>query len=256
MEKLKLLEVLDSIAPLSSQEEWDNSGMQIDVSGGEVKKILVALDITNAVIDEALQKGCDLILTHHPLFFEPVRSISSEELSGIYAARLIRAGISVYSSHTPFDAADGGNNDFLMRALGCSSAEPLEGASPARLGRLCKPMSFGELAERLRSLCGGGIKVQGDMSAEISTLALCSGAGGSLVYAACAAGADAYVSGDIKHHEALAAREIGICLADAGHYGTEKHFVRNMASRLRTDGRVSADIEESSFMRDPYDAVL
>ena len=109
---------VENIAPLELQEPWDNSGIQIRAGNNEISKVLVALEINERVIDEAIGAGADMILTHHPLLFEEIKKIDSNEVAGNHIVKLIRRGISVYSSHTPFDKCIGGNNDYLGSILG------------------------------------------------------------------------------------------------------------------------------------------
>ena len=106
--------VLNHIAPLSLQEEWDNSGMQIDTGREEINKILVSLEITSEVIEEAIAAKAQMIVTHHPLIFHPVKRIQVDDVVGNYILRLIRAEIPVYSAHTCFDSAPGGNNEYIL----------------------------------------------------------------------------------------------------------------------------------------------
>ncbi|MDR0357520.1 MAG: Nif3-like dinuclear metal center hexameric protein, partial [Clostridiales Family XIII bacterium] len=113
-----LIEAIEGFAPLDLQEDWDNSGWQINLGREQIARATVALDITNAVIAEAKVLRADLILTHHPLFFVPVKRIDSGDIVGRYIAELISAGIGVYSAHTSFDSAPGGMNDALAALLG------------------------------------------------------------------------------------------------------------------------------------------
>ena len=256
MEKQQFLNILNDIAPLSLQEEWDNSGMQIDCGSKEVSRVLLALEVTNRVIDEAKREKCDMIVCHHPLLFAPVKQITPDFTVGSYILRLIKEGISVYAAHTCFDKAPGGNNDYLMKAIGCNFPEELAGGI-ARIGRLDKPVSFDEFISEVNAACGyEGLKIQGDSDREIRTFAVCTGAGGEYVYDAVREGADAYVSGDIKHHDAQAAKDLGICLIDAGHYGTEWQFVPNMAAQLRADERFTAECLKSEAMANPFEYTL
>ena len=256
MERSLLLKVLDDIAPLDLQEEWDNSGVQLDCGREEVSRVLVALEITDDVIAEAEDRDCDLIVCHHPLMFVPVRTISPGFTVGKYILRLIRAGIGVYAAHTCFDKAPGGNNDYLMKAIGCGFCRELAGGI-ARIGRLENPVSFDEFVSDVNAACGyEGLKIQGDSRRPIQTVAVCTGAGGEYLYDAFREGADVFISGDIKHHDAQAARDMGICLIDAGHYGTEWQFAQNMAQQLSADERVTAQIVKSGTMKNPYDYTL
>ena len=256
MEKQRFLNVLNDIAPLSLQEEWDNSGLQVDCGNKEVQRVLLALEITNRVIDEAKREKCDMIVCHHPLLFVPVRQITPDYTTGAYILRLIKEGISVYAAHTCFDKAPGGNNDHLMKEIGCSVPEDLAGGI-ARIGHLDKLVTFDEFISNVNAACGyEGLRIQGDSDREISRVAVCTGAGGEYLYEAYRQGADAFVSGDIRHHDAQAARDLGICLIDAGHYGTEWQFVPNMAAKLRADERFTAEVVKSESMTNPFDYTL
>ena len=256
MEKELFLNVLNDIAPLSLQEEWDNSGVQIAYGDKDISKVLVALEVTNDVIREAKRESCDFIVCHHPLLFQPVRCIEPDFTVGSYIQELIRAQIGVYAAHTCFDKAPGGNNDYLMKALGCSFPEELSGGI-ARIGRPDSPISFDEFISDVNAACGyEGLRIQGDSRREVQTIALCTGAGGEYVYDAVNAGADVFISGDIKHHDAQAAKDLGICLIDAGHYGTEWQFVPNMAAQLKADGRGTAEILKSEAMSNPFEYTL
>lgn len=256
MEKQLFLTVLNDIAPLSLQEEWDNSGLQIDCGNKDVSRVLIALEVTGKVVEEAIREKCDWIVCHHPLYFRPVSSITPDDTVGDQTLRLIRAGISVYAAHTCFDKAPGGNNDYLMKAIGCSFPEDLAGGI-ARIGHLDRPVSFDEFISDVNAACGyEGLRIQGDSDREIRTFAVCTGAGGEYVYEAFRQGADAFVSGDIKHHDAQAAKDLGICLIDAGHYGTEWQFVPNLVSRLRADERFTAEYVKSETMANPFEYTL
>ena len=256
MEKQLLLTILDEIAPLSLQEEWDVSGVQIDFGKDEVDRILVALEVTDEVIDEAVREECDYILCHHPVMFQPLRRIQSSDPAAKRVIRLIQKGIGVYAAHTCFDKAPGGTNDYLMKAVGCSFPEPLPGGV-ARIGRLDRPVSFDEFISDVNAACGyEGLRIQGDSRREIETVALCTGAGGEYLREAVAAGADCYVTGDVKQHEAQDARDMDICLIDAGHYGTEWQFAPNMAAQLRADRRFTAELVRSQAMHNPFDYSL
>ena len=265
MKTAEFIEALERIAPLRLQEDWDNSGLQIDLGSKETQRVIVALEITSEVIEEAILKQADFIVTHHPLLFNAVKKIRAEEPTGDYILRLIRAGISVYSAHTCFDSVKDGNNDYLMYKLGLQKVYrlPIPGADIsesriARMGVYSQPMFFNEFCEKLAKVLGypGGIKVSGPPERLIQKVALCTGAGGEFWSAAAANGADVYVSGDIKHHEAQGARESGMCIIDAGHFGTEWIFVPNMAKQLRKLCGDSITVIETSVCQNPYDRVI
>ena len=256
MEKQAFLNILNDIAPLTLQEEWDNSGVQIDCGSKDVSRVLLALEVTKRVVDEAIKEKCDWIVCHHPLLFTPVKQITPDFTVGDQILRLIKNGISVYAAHTCFDKAPGGNNDYLMKEIGCSFPEDLAGGI-ARIGYLDRPVLFDEFISDVNAACGyEGLKIQGESDREIKKVAVCIGGGGEYVYDAFREGADVFVSGDIKHHDAQAAKDLGICLIDAGHYGTEWQFVPNMAAQLRADGRFTAELLKSEKMKNPFDYTL
>ncbi|MBQ1216208.1 MAG: Nif3-like dinuclear metal center hexameric protein, partial [Firmicutes bacterium] len=137
--------ILNEIAPLELQESWDNSGVQIDVGRPHIQKVLVCLEITREIVAEAIDQDVDLIVTHHPLMFRGVKKIDRSTPLGEYLLELIFTGISVYSSHTSFDTAMGGNNDDLASRLNLRDVEELEGVL-GRTGYLAQPMKLKDLA--------------------------------------------------------------------------------------------------------------
>lgn len=280
---LKLQEILEDIAPLEMQEDWDNSGMQIDMGRSSVSRILVCLEITGEVVEEALNADADLIVTHHPLLFRGIRRIDRNDAAGRNLIDLITGGISVYSAHTCFDSAPGGNNDDLAERLRLRSVselgkpecgepecgKPEDGTeergeqerrsfATGAKGYLETPMRLSDFAIYLDEILEnpGGLKVSGDAERIIQKVGLCTGAGGEFLPAAAQAGCDVYISGDLKHHEVQEAKENGLCVIDAGHYGTEFLFAENMAKKLRARTAGQVEVLESQVNADPYDFVL
>ena len=262
----ELQQVLNDIAPLEDQEEWDNSGMQINMGRTEVNRALVCLEVTRDVIEEAISEDVDFIVTHHPLIFgEGLKRIEKNDVTGSYILDLIFTGISVYSAHTCFDSVRGGNNDDLAYRLQLHRisrmaipGQQYRANGMATQGYLDSPMRLADFAMYLNDILEhpGGIKVCGNPDRIIRKVGLCTGAGGSFVAAATEAGCDVYISGDIKHHEAQNARESGMCIIDAGHFATEFIFTENMAAKLRS--RTGGDIEviESKINVNPYEFII
>ncbi|WP_206457806.1 Nif3-like dinuclear metal center hexameric protein [Anaerovorax sp. IOR16] len=256
--------IFNEIASESLQESWDNCGMQIDMGREYVERILVCLEITKDIVNEAIEENADLIVTHHPLLFHSIKKIDKNTIIGNYLIDLIFTGISVYASHTAFDTADGGNNDDLAKRLGLlnisqmKNEEYTEERAMGRMGYLPQPMSLSKLAEVLDKTLEycGGIKISGDTETIIQKVGLCTGAAGEFIERAAQCGCDVYITGDVKHHEAQMAKEMGICLIDAGHFGTEHLFRKNMAAQLRdkTNGRVV--IIESKIDLNPYNFMI
>lgn len=231
----QIYDFLDGWAPFSTQVSYDNAGLLIGSREREVQTIGVALDVTSQTLLDAQDKGCDGMVTHHPVIFRPVRSIEDESLP----ARLIRAGIAVLSAHTNLDAAEGGVNDLLAGLLGLGQVEKLAdpgtpGLPPcARMGRLPRPLSAEELARLVKdTLDAGGVRFT-SREGSVEKVAVCGGAGADdFMLPAMAAGCDALVTGEAKHHQWLAAKEENFCLIDGGHFSTERIVKKELADRL------------------------
>ncbi|MDR0817175.1 MAG: Nif3-like dinuclear metal center hexameric protein [Clostridiales Family XIII bacterium] len=252
---------LEKLAPPEIQEEWDNSGWQIDLHREKIGRILVALEVTSDVIREAADVKADLILTHHPLFFTPVKQIDvrASDPTALYAATLIAAGVPVYSAHTSFDSADNGMNVWLARMFGLSGIAGFPNPAPGavaigRKGVLPVPAKLSELISKAESFFGmkGRLKVIGYPDLQISSVAVCGGGGGEFVKDAISEGIDLYITSDLKHHEGQWAREHGLALIDGGHWGTEKHFVRVVSYFLNKVFGDNLSIVESRVSADPF----
>ena len=222
---------LRGIAPLELQMDFDNAGIQVGSLEQEVGKILVALDITNAVIDEALALGAQLIVSHHPLIFGGLNNVTAEG-KGAKTLRLARAGISAISMHTNLDIAQGGVNDVLIELLGANSEQGLDADNCGRVGELPEPMEFMAFAK----MCREKLNVQGlryyNAGRPVKRLAVMGGAGGNEVQAAFDKGCDTYVTGDVSYHQFQLADELKINLIDADHFCTENPIVPVLARRL------------------------
>jgi len=210
----KVYDAIDAIAPFSLAEKSDNVGILLGDKKAVVKKVLLTLDVTNEIVKEATQIGAQLILTHHPIIYAPIKGLYAD--SPLYHAA--QAGLNVISAHTNIDIAEGGLNDMLSDLLGLTNTAPLE---IGRIGKMPKTFSSTELAvyvkERFR--CRGVRYVSSDRT--IKKVAICSGGGGDYLEEAVDKGADAFVTADIKYHHMLYAREKNITLIDAGHFNTE-----------------------------------
>jgi len=253
MKNYEIKAVLDKIAPLNTQAEWDNSGIQICFGKREIKTVLVALEITDEVITEAENKKVDMIITHHPLIFEPIKSLHVCDPRGRYVERLVKDGIVVYSSHTPFDICKGGNTDYLMKLMGVKNVKAFEGTDGfVKVGKLSKATTLSQFAYDIANkLSLDGLKFAGDPDKKVLTVACCTGAGGEFWFDV-KEDVDVYVTGDVKHHEAQYASDAGIGLIDAGHWGTEKFFVENMAAKLAEPLKGKVKIIKSEVNQDPF----
>ncbi len=224
----KIIDKIESFAPLAMACEGDNPGLMFGKKDKEIKRVLVALDVDLGVIKEAKEKGVDLILTHHPLMFDPIRQINEATPSGRCILELAEAGIALYSAHTNLDSAAGGLNDIFADKLGISDTKPIEVTYTdetgktygiGRVGTIEKETTLSEFAGFVcKAFDLPSTNYVGNGNAKIKTVAVCSGSGGSLLSDV---SADVYVTGDIKYSNARNAADIGQNLVIAGHYETE-----------------------------------
>lgn len=354
------LTVLDAWYPPDWAEDWDNSGLQLGNRTWPADRVLVALDPTAEVLREAADRGCGLLVTHHPLLFRPIRRLDLAEPDAAAVAEALSSRVAVVACHTNADVASPGVTDALVETLGLTVEGPLqdnagseervklvtfvppeatarvlqavagagageigeyrqssfrvrgtgtflpsERADPAvgergklnevpedrleivvprqrletavtflirahpyeevaydvyplvsrggGLGRVARaplPLTAGELASRCKDRLGAG-RLAGDSARMVRTVALCGGSGASLAGVAAEAGVDAYVTGDVKHHQALDATAAGLSIIDAGHHGTEWPFVEHLAERLAKEGP-GGEVLVSETPTDPF----
>ncbi len=233
----ELEQALFNLWPRRYAAAWDNVGMQAGDPAAPVRKVLVALDVTDGVAGEAERLGADCIVSHHPLLFSPARSVLAGGPGGL-VYRLVRSGVGVISMHTNLDAAPGGLADrfaslFLPSITGRFAAEPdRPDIFFGRLGQI-RPIPLSALLDRTRGLLGGPLRYVGDPGRAVSVLALLNGAGKDYIDEAAALGADAYITADLGYHAFQHARELGLAVIDAGHFQTERHAPALFADALR-----------------------
>lgn len=239
-----IYDFLNTKAPFSLQEDWDNSGFLVGDPNTEVTKVLTALDITDEVIAEAAAWGAELIVSHHPVIFRPVRQATTGEadLTGRKVWNLARHGISAICCHTDLDVIEGGVNTVLAQKLGLEEIEQLEQTGTDREGRPCgigrigslpQPMETQAFLRLVRSaLAPNGIRYT-DSGRPIRRVAVGGGACGDMVMTAWKAGCDAFVTSDVKYNQFLDAKELGMTLVDAGHFPTENPVIPVVAQWLR-----------------------
>lgn len=215
---------LDSKIPSSLSCDWDNDGLMCaPAPEKEVKRVLVTLDITAEAIEKARSEGCEVILSHHPLIFKGLKSVTQDNCVSAKVIELIKSGIAAFSFHTRLDALEGGVNDVLAEALGVKDTVPfgIDGEAIGRVGTLDKPMTLESFASLVRDKLGAPAVLCADAGKEVCKVALLGGSGGDDIAAAIASGADTYVSGRLGYHEMTDAAELGINLIEAGHFYTE-----------------------------------
>ena len=227
-----LYSYLCTLAPLELQMEFDNSGFLAGHREAEITRALLALDITNAVIDEAIALGAQLIVSHHPLIFGGLKSVT-DDTAGAKTLRLIENGIAAICMHTNLDIAEGGVNDVLMEILGAETEDALDADGCGRVGRLAAPTPLPDFLH----FCKHALNAKGlryyDAGREVHRLAVMGGSGGGSLRDAVAKGCDTYVTADIKYHQFLDAAEFGINLIDADHFCTEHPVIPVLAEKLQ-----------------------
>lgn len=215
-------QALYELAPRELAAEWDNVGLLAGRRDRAVHKVLVSLDVTAAVAEEARQWGAELIAAHHPVIFHPVKRVTDQDPAGEILLRLAEHGIAAVCMHTNLDAAQGGVNDALAAALQLEEVAPLEGGGGiARTGRLPRPVSVPDFLCAVQEALGAGGLRCTDGAKPISRVAVGGGACGEFLWAAAAAGCDAFVTADVKYNQFLDAAALGLTLVDAGHFPTE-----------------------------------
>ena len=232
---------LNIIAPFVTAEEWDNCGLLIGSYKKEVKKIYIALDVTDAVLEDAIDFGADLVITHHPMIFNPVSQVLEDSL--VYKA--VKSGMSFIASHTCLDKAEGGVNTCLANAVGIKNLKTSENDEFLKFGEI-EPCTAEEFAKKIKGALGGAVSFT-DSGKTINTVALCSGSGGDLVAEAKRIGADAFLTGEAKNHEYLYSTEIGISMFVAGHFETEKIVCEYLYNSLKEKFGDAIEIKVSDF---------
>jgi dinuclear metal center YbgI/SA1388 family protein len=242
-----VIEQFEEWSPQSCAEEWDNVGLLIGDASQSVKKILVALDATEDVVNEAISGGFDFIITHHPLIYNPIKRVATDDFIGRKIIALIKNGIGCYCAHTNLDKATGGVNDCLAEKIGLTNLSPLVEDGMGRVGFLSQKILFAEFCEKIKkSFCVDTIRFCGDEKKLVHKIGVCGGSGARYINNAIELGCDAYVTGDIGYHSAQDAIERGIALADITHYGGEIFILDEIVSRLKIAANNSFEIFTSS----------
>ena len=241
MKKCTVQTVADAVnrlAPRKLAEDWDNPGLLLGDPSAEVKKIFVCLDVLNDKISQAVKLDAQLIVAHHPLIFHAIKNVRFDLPLGNKIARLIKNNVAVFAAHTNLDTAAGGVNDVLAKKIGLVDVKNFgdEEFSMGRLGVLETPMTAVDFARHVKkSLNAENVRLVDAGDFKISKVGICGGAGADFIQKAKFFGAQAFVTGDVKYHEAQAAVESGIHVVDAGHFATEFPIVRELAAYLRDE---------------------
>lgn len=246
----ELYAFLNEKIPPSLSCEWDNDGLLCCADESkEVHHVLIALDVTDKVISEAVERGCDVILSHHPLIFSPLKAVNPRNHVAKKVIRLLGEGITVMSFHTRLDAVEGGVNDVLANALGLTEVVPFgaNGEAIGRIGTLPVELSLKSFAKVVKEVTGADCVQMADALRPVRRVAVLGGSGSDDVKAAIAAGADTYVSGELKHNYLTEAAEMGINLIAAGHFYTENLVCRRLFELVtEADSGISITVTDSN----------
>jgi dinuclear metal center YbgI/SA1388 family protein len=251
---------LEQFAPTSLAEDWDNVGLLVGSPDWPANRVMTCLTVTPSTVDEAMQNRVELIVSHHPMPFQPLSSITSDSTSGRMLLELIGAKIGIYSPHTAFDSAQTGINQHLAIGLGLQQIEPLIPSSnygdtelgAGRKGFLGEQISLLEMAERVKTFLNiQGVRVVGTDDVTISKVAIACGSGGSFLDAAIKKGCDCLVTGETNFHTCLEAEARGVGLILPGHFASEQFALLSLADYL---GDQFSDIEVWAS-RDEHDPI-
>jgi len=241
-----IIDFLENLYPKGLAYEWDNVGLQIGDANKKIKNIMISLDASTAVIDEAIENEIDLLITHHPFMFSSLKSINFSSVIGKNIQKAIKNDITIYSMHTNYDVAENGMNQNLAQTIGLNDIQPFsmidEVHGLGRIGELDQPMDIEELSnllyEKLAPHVGFISNVEANNITDIRYVAVIGGSGGKYIQDAIDAKADVLVTGDITYHTAMEALDLGLTILDIGHYAEvimEKHIQGLLANNFKDE---------------------
>ena len=263
-----VMNALERIAPRHLAEDWDNTGLLVGSYAQKVERILVALDVDDIVVAEAIECSADMIVAHHPAIFRGMKQLRTDLPLGRRLAALLTHGIAVAAAHTNLDITRGGVNDVLAARLGLEKLSTFitttqadgSAESLGRIGTLPAPVAIDDFAHSVRERLGvSHVRLVRAADRPVRRVAVVGGAGAEFIDTAVRRGADVYLTGDVKYHEAQRAAEQGMHLIDAGHFGTERPVLPVLADLLRAElaaehGTVEILVTETQ--RDVFDVII
>lgn len=239
----QLVEFFESYTPFELAESWDNVGLLIGDSNREISTVMTCLTVTSDVVSEAQSKSVDVLITHHPIPFQPLKKITADSTTGHALLRLIESKIAVISPHTSFDSAASGINQLLAEKIGLESIKPLiplNSDQPAigkgRFGKLSSPENIESFAARIKQTFGlNSVKTVSESGQTLDWIGIACGSGGSFLDDVLACGCNAMLTGEASFHTCLEARSRSVALVLLGHYVSERFALELLASRLATE---------------------
>lgn len=252
----EFLKKFEQVIPPNFQDDWDNSGLQVGNTNDELKGILVCLDVTSEVIEQAKEVGANLILSHHPILFRATKKLDYDFFISQKLIDAIKAGITIYSSHTAIDVNEHGLNQFVFKEMGFKSKKKIEVTEePHGYGDIADipPMKIEHIAEQIKERLGlDHIVFYGDEQKMVSKIGLVTGAGASFLPNVVNSGIELFITADVKHHEAMDALEQGVNVMDLGHYPSEKLFnvlVEKIIKDVDPKIQVTKEVEMDRYRR-------
>lgn len=259
---------IERLWPSEHAASWDRPGITIGALDDRVSHVHLAVDAVEESVDEALSFGADALLVHHPLLLRGVTTVAEDTYKGAMITRLVRGGCALISAHTNADIVADGVSDVFAQRLGLAQTSPIvpgsaSGTGTGRVGELLEPLTLGRLALKLAEILPAtatGIRVAGHYDTVISRVALCGGAGDSLLAEPAVIGADAFITADLRHHPASEARErarlgAGPALIDVSHWASEWLWLEVAAEKLR-QALPRLTVTVSELRTDPWDFVV
>jgi dinuclear metal center YbgI/SA1388 family protein len=234
---------LERFAPVRLAEDWDNVGLLVGDPKANADRVMTCLTVTAETVAEAIAEKADMIVSHHPLPFRPLKRITTDRVPSKMVWDLIRAGISIYSPHTGFDSATRGINQSLGERLGVTEMKPIkpivddpDGLGAGRIGKLGSAKNLIDFVAQVKQDFGlTNVQIVGQSDQKVSRVAMACGSGGSFLSAAIARGCDTFVTGETTFHTALEAKANGVALVLLGHYASERFAVESLADVIQTD---------------------
>lgn len=258
MKVRELTDWLEKKYPAKMAESWDNVGLLVGDDEKEVKHVFLALDLTEKILDEALDAGADMIITHHPMIFGGVKKINNHDFTGRKILSLIRHDIQYFAMHTNYDVMGMADlsADYLElqnRKVLSVTTETEEGEQGfGRVGKLPEAMTLRQCGLFVKKALGlQDVRLYGDPEQNVEIAAVCTGSGKSMISDVMKHGADVYITGDIDHHTGIDTAAQGLAVIDAGHYGTEYIFMKAMQQKMKEnfpDLKVSCACAESPYI--------
>jgi dinuclear metal center YbgI/SA1388 family protein len=249
-----VLAALETISPLRYAEPWDNVGLLTGDPAATIERVLLTIDLTHGVLDEAVERRAELVVAYHPALFEAIKRVRHDSV--LY--RAIRANVAVWSPHTALDVAPGGTNDLLADALGMTERAPLrvtiaaEKAGIGRIGMLPTSPTLAALIAQIKGALGvEAVLVAGPLGGVVTRAAVCAGAGRGLLDDAIAQKADLYLTGELPHHDALKAAAAGMTVVCVLHSNSERAALRALKGRIEV-AAPGVVVGVSEVDRDPY----